>query len=136
MLGRRRMAKTRLCSSSTTIIIGVNAVKESSIMGSREGSQFSRQKLRLPNAETPILLAVRRAGDNQIRPRHPTIPLQSSLQLRIQRLFQFRVSPLLKNLYENQFIRSLEIKIGVFADHFVGFVLSDYLVSDDRFTQI
>lgn len=136
MLGRRRMAKTRLCSSSTTIIIGVNAVKESSIMGSEKdhNSPVKNCAFPMPKLQSSLLFA----EQVTIRsvPGTPTLPLQSSLQLCIQRLFQFRVSPLLKNLYENQFIRSLEIKIGVFADHFVGFVLSDYLVSDDRFTQI
>ena len=117
-------------------IIRVNAFKEILLMGSEKDHNSPVKNCALPNAETSILLAVRRAGDNQIRPRHPTIPLQSSLHLRIQCFFQFRISPLLKNLYENQFIRSLEIKIGVFADHFVGFVLSDYLVSDDGVTQM
>jgi hypothetical protein len=58
VLGRRRL--------NHPFLIGVNAFKVF-YNGIREGSQISRQKLRPPDPETPILLGVRRTGDNQIR---------------------------------------------------------------------
>jgi hypothetical protein len=53
------MAKTRLCSSSTTIIIGVNAVKESSIMGSEKdhNSPVKNCAFPMPKLQSSLLFA-------------------------------------------------------------------------------
>lgn len=83
--------------------------------------------MRLPIPETPIFLPVLDTSHEQITTLKPALGLEPLSQLSIELLLDLRRTTLLKDLDEDEVMRTFQPEIRILADDLVRFVLGDDL---------